>query len=143
MEHRRDYPLDEHDAFSFESGRCEFNEENIVKQLRWLDDNPVYLRRCRLYREKVTKKSIYNDKTESWDEIKFMDDDAGEWLLYEAPERPNHYNPRGKMQPLNTLHYSIGVDTIKSGFSANGSTATICVFKKSHMVEVWKRDCIR
>lgn len=135
MEHRRDYPLDEHDAFSFESGRCEFNEENIIKQLRWLDENPVYLRRCRLYRERVKKKSIYTDKEESWDEIQFMDDDAGEWLLYEAPGKPNQYNPRGKMQPLNTLRYSIGVDTIKSGFSANGSTATICVFKKSHIVE--------
>lgn len=33
------------------------------------------------------------------------------------------------------MRYSIGVDTIKSGFSINGSTATICVFKKSHIVE--------
>lgn len=135
MEHRRDYPLDEHDAFAFEAGRCEFNEDNIIKQLRWLEENPVFLRRCRLYREKISKKSIYTDKTESWDEIRFMDDDAGEWLLYETPDKPNQYNPKGKMQPMNTLRYGIGVDTIKSGFSANGSTATICVFKKSHIVE--------
>lgn len=33
------------------------------------------------------------------------------------------------------MRYSIGVDTIKSGFAINGSTATICVFKKSHIVE--------
>lgn len=135
MEHRRDYPLDEHDAFSFETGRCEFNEENIIKQLSWLEENPVYLRRCRLYRDKVKKKNIYTDKEETWDEVRFMDDDAGEWLLYEKPEKENLYDHRGKMQPLNTLKYCIGVDTIKSGFSSNGSTATICVFKKSHIVE--------
>lgn len=134
MEHRRDYPLDEHDAFSFEAGRCEFNEPNLIKQLRWLEDNPVYLRRCRLYRERVTRKNIYNDKEESWDEIRFMDDDAGEWLLYEKPEKENAYNHRGKMQPLNDLRYAIGVDTVKSGFSVDGSTATICVFKKSHII---------
>lgn len=135
MEHRRDYPLDEHDAFAFETGTCEFNEPNLIKQLRWLEDNPVYLRRCRLYREKVTKKNIYNNKEEFWDEIRFMDDDAGEWLLLETPDRPNHYDHRGKIQALNTIRYSIGVDTVKSGFSADGSTATICVFKKSHIVE--------
>lgn len=135
MEHRRDYPLDEHDAFAFETGTCEFNEPNLIKQLRWLEDNPVYLRRCRLYRDKVTKKNIYNEKEESWDEIRFMDDDAGEWLLLEAPEKPNHYDHRGKIQALNAIRYSIGVDTVKSGFSADGSTATICVFKKSHIVE--------
>lgn len=135
MEHRRDYPLDEHDAFAFETGICEFNEENFIKQLRWLEDNPVYLRRCRLYRERVTKKSIYNDKEESRDEIRFMDDDKGEWLLYEAPDKPNHYSNRGSLEALNTMRYSIGVDTIKSGFSVNGSTATISVFKKSHIVE--------
>lgn len=135
MEHRRDFPLDEHDMFAFETGVCEFNEKNFIAQLRWLEENPVFLRRCRLYREQVTKKNIFTDKEESWDEIKFMDDEKGEWLLYEKPEKENHYNHRGNLQALNTLRYSIGVDTIKSGFSTNGSTATICVFKKSHIIE--------
>lgn len=135
MEHRRDYPLDIHDAFSFETGICEFNEERIISQLRELDDNPVFLRRCRFYRERVTKINMFTNKQESYDEIKFMDDDAGEWLLFEMPETPNAYNHRGLLSPLNTIRYSIGVDTIKSGFTINGSTATICVFKKSHIVD--------
>lgn len=63
-----------------------------------------------------------------------MDDDAGEWLIYQPPEQENLYNHRGSLSALNTLRYSIGVDTIKSGFTINGSTATICVFKKSHIV---------
>lgn len=135
MEHRRDYPLDEHDAFAFETGKCEFNEANIIAQIDLLTENPVFLRRCRLYRERVVKKNIFTDKEESWDEIRFMDDDKGEWLLYEKPEKENHYNHHGNIKALNTIRYSIGVDTIKSGFSINGSTATICVFKKSHIVE--------
>lgn len=135
MEHRRDYPLDVHDAFAFETGECEFNEERIIEQLRWLDENPVFLRKCRIYRERVTKKNIFTDKEESWDEVRFMDDDAGEWLLYETPEKENAYDHRGSLKALNTIRYSIGVDTIKSGFTIGGSTATICIFKKSHIVE--------
>lgn len=135
MEHRRDFPLDEHDMFAFETGVCEFNEANFITQLRWLESNPKFIRRCRLYRERVTKKNIYNDKEESWDEIRYMDDEKGEWFLYEKPEKENLYDHRGKLQALNGLRYSIGVDTIKSGFSSNGSTATICILKKSHVVE--------
>lgn len=135
MEHRRDYPLDEHDMFAFETGQCEFNEERIIAQLRELEENPVFLRKCRLYREPVKKKNIFTNKEECWDEIRFMDDDAGEWLLYEPPEKENLYDHRGSLQALNTGRYTIGVDTIKSGFTSHGSTATICVFKKSHIVE--------
>lgn len=134
MEHRRDYPLDEHDMFAFESGQCEFNEERFITQIRELEENPVYLRRCRLYRFEVTKKNPISNRQETWDEIKFMDDDAGEWLLYKEPDKQNHYDHRGSISPLNTIRYSIGVDTIKSGFATGGSTATICIFKKSHIV---------
>lgn len=135
MEHRRDFPLDEYDMFSFEMGSCEFNEKRIISQLEWLRENKVFLRKCRLYEEKVTKINKYTAKEESWYETRFMDDEAGEWLLLEVPEKENHFDHRGNMQPLNTIRYSIGVDTIKSGFTTNGSTATICVFKKSHIVE--------
>lgn len=135
MEHRRDYPLDIHDAFAFETGLCEFNEERFIEQLRWLELNQPYLRRCRLYRERVTKKSMFTEKDEHWDEVRFMDDDAGEWLLLEKPEKENLYNHIGTFIAQNTIRYSIGVDTIKSGFTSNGSTATICVFKKSHIIE--------
>lgn len=135
MEHRRDYPLDEHDMFAFATGNCEFSEDRLIAQLRWLENNPVYLRRCRLYRERVTVKNKYNNLDESWDEARFMDDEAGEWLLFEEPMKPNLFDHDGLLRPNNTLRYSIGVDTIKSGFTVNGSTATICVFKKSHIVD--------
>lgn len=134
MEHRRDYPLDIHDAFAFETGMCEFNEERIVEQLRWLDENPVFLRKCRIYRERVITLNIFTNKEEHKDEIKFMDDDKGEWLLFEKPVKENLYDHRGSLQALNTMRYTIGVDTIKSGFATGGSTATICVFKKSHII---------
>jgi hypothetical protein len=134
MEHQRDFPLDQFDMFSFEKGLCEFNETRIINQIRHLEDEPVFLRRCRLYREKVTNKNIYNGRDETWEEIKFMDDDAGEWLLYEVPNKENNFDHHGIMKPLNEIRYSIGVDTIKSGFAINGSTATICVFKKSLLV---------
>lgn len=135
MDHRRDYPLDEFDMFAFEVGLCEFNEANFITQLRWLEQNPVYLRKCRLYREGVTKRNQFNTKEEKFNIIKFMDDDAGGWLLFEPPEKANLFDHRGRMRPLNTSRYSIGVDTIKSGFTSGGSTATICVFKKSHIIE--------
>jgi hypothetical protein len=135
MEHRRDFPLDEFDMFAFETGLCEFNEERLMNQLRELEENPVYLRKVRLYRERVSKKNMFNEKVDTYDEIRYMDDDAGGWLLLEEPGKLNHYDHNGLHTPLNTIRYSIGVDTIKSGFTINGSTATICVFKKSHIVD--------
>jgi hypothetical protein len=135
MEHRRDYPIDVFDLFAFETGSCEFNEERLIAQLRWLEENPVYLRRVRLYREKVTKKNIFTERDETFDEVRYMDDNAGEWLLFEKPMKENLYDHHGLFKPLNEIRYSIGVDTIKSGFTINGSTATICVFKKSHIIE--------
>lgn len=134
MEHKRDYPLDVFDAFAFETGMCEFNEERFFAQLRFLEENPVYLRRCRLYFDKATKENIFNGKKEEFYEVKYMDDDSGEWLIYEKPLKENAYDHRGNKRPLNTIRYSIGVDTIKSGFTTDGSTATICIFKKSHII---------
>ena len=134
LEHRRDFPLDEYDMFAFYQGTCEFKEKNFIAQLKWLNENPVYLRRIRMYRDQVTKKNQFNDKKEIYDRVKYMSDDAGGWLLFEPPEVENLFDHRGRMRPLNTMRYSIGVDTIKSGFSNAGSTATICVFKKSHIV---------
>jgi hypothetical protein len=121
--------------FAFEVGQCEFSEANFIAQLQWLEANPVYLRKIRLYREAVTKKNLFNTKEEKYNEIRFMDDDAGGWLLLEKPDKENLFDHRGRMLPLNTSRYSIGVDTIKSGFTSGGSTATICVFKKSHIVK--------
>lgn len=135
MEHRRDYPLNQFDLFAFTTGNCEFNEERLRSQIMELEENPPYLRRMRLYTEVVTKKNQYTNKEESWKEVRAMDDDAGEWLILEFPEKENAYDHHGLWTAKNTIRYSIGVDTIKSGFAINGSTATVCVFKKSHIVE--------
>lgn len=135
LEHRRDFPLDEYDMFAFYVGQCEFKEANFIAQLQWLLDNPVYLRQCRLYPESIIKKNLFNSKEEKYNEIRFMDDNAGGWLLFEPPERANLFDHHGRMRPLNTVRYSIGVDQTKDGFTTAGSKATICVFKKSHIVE--------
>lgn len=135
LEHRRDFPLDEYDMFSFYQGTCEFKEKNFIAQLKWLEENPVYLRKCRFYREETKKKNKFNAKEEIFDLVKYMDDDAAGWLLFEPPEVQNLYDHRGRMRPMNTTRYTIGVDTVKSGFTSGGSMATICVFKKSHIVE--------
>lgn len=135
MEHRRDHPLDIFDAFAFETGQCEFNEERLMAQIRELEANPELLRKTRIYKEQVKKINIVTNKEDVWDEVRPMDDDAGEWLILEYPDKPNKYDHRGSFLALNTSRYSIGVDTIKSGFATGGSTATICVFKKSHIVE--------
>lgn len=135
MEHRRDFPLSEFDMFAFATGNCEFNEERLRQQITELDENPPYLRRMRLYFEIVKKVNKYTNKEESWKEVRAMDDDAGEWLILEFPEKENAYDHHGLWTAKNTIRYSIGVDTIKSGFAINGSTATACVFKKSHIVQ--------
>lgn len=135
MEHRRDFPLDEFDMFAFATGNCEFNEERLMAQLRELEERPVFLRKIRMYAEKVVKKNMFTNKEDEWLETRYMDDDMGGWLLLEEPDKPNKFNHKGSMIPENTIRYSIGVDTIKSGFTINGSTATICVFKKSHIVD--------
>lgn len=125
MDHRRDYPLDEYDAFAFEAGTCEFSEENIRRQMDWLEENrgEHFLRRVRLYQEDNGN-------------VKFMDDDKGNWLLYEKPEEENLIDIiAGTYEARNTLRYCIGVDTFKGGFAQNGSKGTICVFKKSHIVD--------
>jgi hypothetical protein len=139
MEHRRDFPLDLFDMFSFETGFCEFNEPNILKQLEWLNEEEnkkkYFLRQVRLIRSTEKKKDTF-DKEISKDVIGFMDDPQGTWLLYEPPEKPNNYkNFADTYEGLNTLFYSIGVDTFKGGFAAEGSKGTICVFKKSHIVD--------
>ncbi len=134
MEHRRDYPFDEHDMFAFETGACEFDEARIISQLEQLEINPVYLRRVRLFSVQKEKVNIHNNRVDRWEETEYMDDDAGEWLLLEEPTKKNAFDHNGSISPLNTIRFSIGVDTIKQGFAIDGSTATIVVFKKSTII---------
>lgn len=135
MEHRRDYPLDEYDMFAFATGTCEFNEANIVAQIERLEMEPVPLRRVRLIEETKTIKGLYpgqKDKVER--EVKWMDDEKGDWLLFEEPRQKNkfeYYN--GVVIPQNTLEYCAGVDTFRIGFAEDGSKGAICILDRKNM----------
>jgi len=130
MEHRRDYPLDEYDLFAFETGSCEFNEENFKNQIELLkkDKQLAFWRRGRLYEEydKEKKKII----------VKWADDDKGECWCKEFPEEDNLYtDTNGTLEPLNGLMYSLGADTYKNIFADGGSDGAISVTKKSCIVD--------
>lgn len=126
MEHRRDYPLDVFDAFSFEAGACEFNEKNFTDRIAYLEENPeeAFWRQGRLYEE--------FDEEANRIVVKWADDDSGDCWIKEFPEKPNNYAVRGGyISPLNELLYSGGADTYKNIFAINGSDGSICIFKKS------------
>lgn len=136
MEHRRDYPLDEYDAFSFEAGHCEFNEEILRSRIKWLDENPVLLRQCRIIEEIKITKGIFPGQRDTKERIiKFMEDPTGNWLVYEMPQK----EPNGKyFEVINDIYrvtnvhrYVVGADTIRIFDAENGSKATICVHKTS------------
>lgn len=127
MEHRRDYPLDEYDAFAFETGTCEFDEERMTARIKYLEENPAeaFWRQVRLYEE------ITNGRVE----VKFMDDPKGEWFIKEVPDNPNNYSKIGNIiEPKNQLLYSAGADTYRNIFAESGSEGVICVTKKSNII---------
>lgn len=121
-------PFDEEEMFMYAGTGCEFIASNIQKQLLSLEEKPIYLRRVRLVR-------VLNDELLRND-ISFMDDENGDWLIYEKPQIENNFKIlSNSYEPLNTSEYCIGVDTYKNIFAANGSKGTICVFKKSNIVK--------
>lgn len=138
MEHRRDYPLDVHDAFAFETGMCEFNEARIREQIEHIETNKeqYYLRRIRLVREETYKPVEGSSAQIRKLEIKYVDDPKGDWLLWEEPEEKNKFNLTANfVDPKNELAYTIGVDTFKDEFAFAGSKGTICVMKRSKIVD--------
>lgn len=129
MEHRRDYPLDLYDAFAFESGTCEFNADNFIKRIEYLEDHPeeCFWRRVRLTETVNVEKNRID--------VDFCDDPKGEVWLFEKPTEPNKYSSIGStLEPQNTLQYSAGADTYRNIFAIEGSEGSITVFKKSHIV---------
>lgn len=129
MEHRRDYPLDEFDAFAFETGQCEFNEKNFIDRIQYLEDRPdeAYWRQVRLY-------EVFNSAKQRM-EVEFADDPKGECWLYERPNEPNKFsNSGGILEPKNTLLYGAGADTYRNIFAIDGSDGAVYVFKKSLLV---------
>lgn len=130
MEHRRDFPLDEYDMFSFETGQCEFIEANFVAQIQHLEDHPE-----EAYWRQVRMTETYNEKTKKI-EVDFADDPKGEVWLKEKPSHPNKYSLLGnRLRPENTQMYSAGADTYRNIFAIDGSDGAITIFKKSHLVD--------
>lgn len=130
MEHRRDYPLNVFDAFSFEAGTCEFSEEGLRNQIEYLENNPdiAFWRQGRLFEEwsEDEKKMV----------VKYADDSKGEWWVKEFPDIHNNYRSSGGViYPGNTSLYIAGADTYKNIFAIEGSDGAICIFKKSCIIE--------
>ncbi len=130
-------PCDEEEAFMYAGQGCEFNAANIQKQIKELEDNPVFLRQIRLdVKKKITKALFPGQNDKVTEEVYFMDDPKGGWLLLEKPNKENKFSTSGEyIDPLNKALYQIGVDTTKDDFAENGSKPTICVFKKSLIIE--------
>lgn len=136
-EETRMNPCDEDEAFMYMGTGCEFNAGNIKKQQKSLEDEPVFLRKVRLDKKAETIKSqVLGGKDKQKVSVGFMDDSKGGWLLLEDPLTPNNFTFDGKhFEPKNKHLYQIGVDTTKDDFALNGSKPTICVFKKSLIIE--------
>lgn len=131
----RQNPFDEDEMFLYAGQGCEFNALNLKKQIKQLEDEPVYLRKIRL--NLINKKSQpyhLEEKQELY--VEYMDDENGGWLLLEKPIFQNGFKRSGEyIEPLNKHIYQIGVDTTKNEFAINGSKPTIVVFKQSFIHE--------
>ncbi len=139
-EETRMNPCTEDEAFLYAGQGCEFNAVNINMQIKELEENPVYLRQMRLVPETKITKSIFPDrKDEEMVIAKPMDDIKGEWLIYELPEKPNHFREvGGYLEPLNTKKYGAGADTTKENPTptTNGSKPVIVIMDKEKMCPV-------
>jgi hypothetical protein len=124
------------EAFYAGDEKCEFNAELIQKQIQLLELTPTYLRRVRFFEDKkVVKSDIPNVKDKTIRQIKWMDDNVGNWLILEEPEHRNLFEHHNDIiYPKNTLQYCVGVDTFRIGHAEDGSQGTICVFKKSNVI---------
>lgn len=139
LEHRRDFPLDIRDMFAFEEGTCEFDGPRLLARIKVLTTTPVYLRKCRILdRITVIKALIPGQKDINKREVSWMDDNAGEWAVYEFPEKdPNvkMWECINNVYRVNNVHrYVVGADTIRIFSALDGSKATICVFKTSCVI---------
>ena len=139
MEHRRDFPLSEFDMFAFAAGVCEFNEENIQNQIKWIEDNlsQCYWRQMRLVTKREQKKSVFpNVKEKEKISVGAMDDAKGGWFILEFPQKENHFSDKGNFrEPLNTLMYQAGIDTTQERVAIAGSNPAIVIFKRSCIID--------
>lgn len=109
----RDYPLSEIEAFKFNDVDCHFNLDNIEQQEQRLRDEPIPLRRGKLY--------VDNDGKVQW-----ADDKSGHWLVYKFPKNPNGFTIRNNvMYPINSAQYGAGCDPFRHNItSGEGSMAS-------------------
>jgi len=130
-------PCDEEEAFLYAGIECEFNSINIQHRIKYLEDNPIFLRRCRLVMNKsVIKATIPHQKDLVKEFVTFIDDEKGGWLLSEKPIKENNFIKSGDFIEAQGKHlYQIGVDTTKNEFALNGSKPTILVMKQSLIIE--------
>lgn len=134
MEHRRDFPLNEFDMFSFQTGTCEFNEERIRARIQELEKNPVFWRQVRLQENYKTIKNPITGVEKQEMYITYMDDPKGCWWLLEEPMKPNACAQRANIYPENTQHYKAGIDNYRNIFAVEGSDGTITIMKNSNII---------
>lgn len=140
MEHRRDFPLDEFDMFAFTAGLCEFNEENILNQIKDLEGDikyNTYWRQMRFVpKEEPQATTLFGKTKPKRTIISAMDDQKGGWFILEFPQKQNHFSyESGYRHPLNEMLYQVGVDTTQDRIAVAGSNPAITVFKKSCIID--------
>lgn len=133
----RKEPLTIEEAFYAGNDKCEFNADNIQKQILAEETTPSYWRQARLVLKKEKVKSIFpNQKEREKRSVGFMDDEKGGWFILETPNKENHFkDSNGYLEPLNEMMYQIGVDTTQDRIAVAGSNPAITVFKKSCIVD--------
>lgn len=135
-EEMRQNPCDEDEAFMFIGVGCEFNAARINAQIKELEENPPLIRQSRLVvNKKEFQSPIPGSKKLVTRTVDAMDDEMGGWFILEYPDKKNNFEERsGKVFPKNKHLFQIGADTVKDDFAINGSKPTVCVMKKSHIV---------
>lgn len=97
----RDYPFSEDEAFRFAQSESPFNIENIDAQIKFLQENPVFIR---------TGRFIWTED----EKVDFVDDAKGNWHILKIPTQPNRFvKNQGQITPGNTHNYVGGVDPFR------------------------------
>jgi hypothetical protein len=130
-------PFDEQEMFMYAGATCEFDAQNIQKQISEEETNPSYWRQARLVIKKEIKKSIFPTvKDKEITKVGYMDDAKGGWFILEEPIKANHFtDDGGYFEPENGMIYQIGVDTTQDRIAVAGSNPAITVFKKSLIID--------
>lgn len=127
------------EAFYSGSSTCEFDSENILKQVKDLEAEPPFWRKMRLVEKREKVPNEYPDQPyKTIRKVSPMDDENGGWQILEYPNKENHFEAYGNniLSPLNKNLYQIGVDTTQDRVAVAGSNPAIIVFKKSCMVTI-------